>query len=94
MAALTHGSATSRVLSLVAARRSVASFIEVTGEFVSKDVAAVRGVAKELGSDLGALEDVIGAIDFANRGLRWHRFGSFRFATKPLPLALQSATPL
>ena len=67
LAALKHGSATSRVLSLVAARRSVASFIEVTGEFVSNDVAAVRGVAEGLGSDLGALEDVIGAIDVANR---------------------------
>lgn len=34
--ALTHGSATSRVLDIVAARGSVAGFIEVAGEFVEK----------------------------------------------------------
>ncbi len=65
LAALPHGSATSRALSLVAARDSVASFIEMTSEFVGKDVAAVRGIAAELGSDLGALDDVINAIDVA-----------------------------
>ena len=60
--ALPHGSATSRVLNLVAARGSVASFTEVTGEFVGKDVAVVRGIADELGGDLGVLDDVIKAI--------------------------------
>jgi len=67
LAALAHGSATSRVLNLVAARDSVASFIEVAGEFVSKDVAVVRGIAEELGSDLGVLDDVINAIDVAGK---------------------------
>jgi 3-hydroxyisobutyrate dehydrogenase-like beta-hydroxyacid dehydrogenase len=59
--ALTHGSATSRVLSLVAARDSVASFIEMTGQFVGKDVAVVRGIAEQFGTNLGVLNDVIEA---------------------------------
>jgi 3-hydroxyisobutyrate dehydrogenase-like beta-hydroxyacid dehydrogenase len=63
LAALTHGSATSRVLDIVAARGSVASFIELAGEFVSKDVGVVRDVASELGSDLGALNDVIEVLN-------------------------------
>lgn len=67
LAALAHGSATSRVLSLVAARGSVASFIEVAGEFVGKDVAVVRGIAEELGSDLGVLDHVIKATDVAGK---------------------------
>ncbi len=61
--ALGHGSATSRVLSLVAGGGSVASFIEMTRGFVAKDVAVVRGIAGELGSGLGLLDDVINAID-------------------------------
>lgn len=60
--ALGHGSATSRVLNLAAAGRSVASFIERTGEFLGKDVAVVRGIAAELGTDLGRLDDAIEAI--------------------------------
>jgi len=67
LAALPHGSATSRVLGMVAARDSVTSFIEVAGEFVGKDVAVVRGIAEELGSDLGALDDVINAIDVTGK---------------------------
>jgi 3-hydroxyisobutyrate dehydrogenase-like beta-hydroxyacid dehydrogenase len=62
LAALAHGSATSRVLNIVAARGSVASFIELAGEFVGKDVAVVRSLAEELGSDLGALIDVIDVL--------------------------------
>jgi 3-hydroxyisobutyrate dehydrogenase-like beta-hydroxyacid dehydrogenase len=59
LGALAHGSATSRVLDIVAARGSVAGFIEAAGEFVGKDVAVVRSIAEDLGSDLGALDDVI-----------------------------------
>ena len=62
LAALPHGSATSRVLDIVAASGSVASFVEVAGEFVGKDVEVVRGIAAELGGDLGALDDVINGI--------------------------------
>ncbi|HKI41974.1 MAG TPA: NAD(P)-dependent oxidoreductase [Mycobacterium sp.] len=65
LAALPHGSADSRVLDLVAARGSVSSFTELTGEFVGKDLAVVRGIAEELGGDLGVLDDVIQAIDVA-----------------------------
>jgi len=68
LAALPHGSATSRVLSLVAARGSIASFIEMTGEFVGKDVAVVRDIVGELGSNLGVLDDVVDAIGVAGRG--------------------------
>ncbi|ORW33045.1 6-phosphogluconate dehydrogenase [Mycobacterium palustre] len=63
LAALRHGSAASRVLDIVAARGSVASFLQLTGEFVGKDVAVVRGIAEECGSGLGALDDVIDAIE-------------------------------
>ncbi|MGH3556797.1 MAG: NAD(P)-dependent oxidoreductase [Mycobacterium sp.] len=61
LAALPHGSAASRVLDIVAAGGSVWSFIETAGEFVGKDIAVVRGIAAELGSDLGVLDDVIDA---------------------------------
>lgn len=67
LTALQHGSATSRVLDLVAAGGSVASFVEVAGGFVGKDVAVVRGIAGERGGGLGALEHVIEKVDFAKR---------------------------
>lgn len=59
LSALPHGSAASRVLDLVAAGGSVASFTQMAGEFVGKDVAVARSVAAELGSDLGVLENAI-----------------------------------
>jgi 3-hydroxyisobutyrate dehydrogenase-like beta-hydroxyacid dehydrogenase len=65
LAALAHGSATSRVLNLVAATGSVSSFIEAAGEFVSKDVAVIRRISEDLDGDLGTLDDVIAAIDIA-----------------------------
>jgi 3-hydroxyisobutyrate dehydrogenase-like beta-hydroxyacid dehydrogenase len=61
LAALPHGSAASRVLDIVTAGGSVASFVETAGEFVGKDIAVVRSIAAELGSDLGVLDDVINA---------------------------------
>jgi 2-hydroxy-3-oxopropionate reductase len=61
LAALPHGSAASRVLDIVAAGGSVASFIDTVGEFVGKDVAVVRSIAAEFGSDLGTLDNVIDA---------------------------------
>jgi 3-hydroxyisobutyrate dehydrogenase-like beta-hydroxyacid dehydrogenase len=67
LGALAHGSATSRVLDIVAARGSVAGFIETAGEFVGKDVAAVRSIAGDLGSDLGALDDVIEVLDVGGK---------------------------
>jgi 2-hydroxy-3-oxopropionate reductase len=62
LTALPHGSAASRVLDIVAARGSVASFIDTAGEFVGKDVAVIRDIVAELGSDLGVLD---GAIETA-----------------------------
>ena len=67
LAALPHDSATSRALDIVAPRGSVTSFIEVAGAFVGKDVAVVRSIAADLGSDLGTLDDVIKAIDVAGK---------------------------
>jgi 3-hydroxyisobutyrate dehydrogenase-like beta-hydroxyacid dehydrogenase len=67
LTALAHGSATSRVLDIVGARGSVASFVEVAGEFVGKDVAVVRAIAAELGSDLGALDDVIEVLNVGGK---------------------------
>jgi hypothetical protein len=51
----------------VAATGSVESFIEVAGEFVGKDVAVVRDIAEDLGSDLGALDNVIKIVDVAGK---------------------------
>ena len=59
--AIGHGSAASRVASIVGARGSVDAFIDMVGEFVGKDVAVARKTAAELGSDLGLLDDVINA---------------------------------
>jgi 3-hydroxyisobutyrate dehydrogenase-like beta-hydroxyacid dehydrogenase len=59
--AIGHGSAASRVASIVGARGSVEAFIATVGEFVGKDVAVVRKTAAELGSDLGLLGEAINA---------------------------------
>lgn len=63
LSALAHGSATSRVLDIVAATGSIAGFIEVAGEFIGKDVAAVRSIAV----DLGALDDVIEVVNVGGK---------------------------
>lgn len=60
LAALPHGSASSRVLDLVAAGGSAAAFARMAGEFVGKDVAVARSIVGQLGSHLGALDDLIG----------------------------------
>lgn len=67
LTALPRGSAGSRVLDIVGARGSIASFIEVTAEFVGKDVDVVRNMAEELGTELGALDAAIKAIDVAGK---------------------------
>jgi 3-hydroxyisobutyrate dehydrogenase-like beta-hydroxyacid dehydrogenase len=60
--AIGHGSAASRVASIVGSRGSVDGFIAmVVGEFVGKDIDVVRKTAAELGSELGLLDDVINA---------------------------------
>lgn len=60
LAALPHGSAASRVLTGVAGRGSVAEFTTSVGDFIGKDVTAVRSIAAELGTDLGLLDAAIG----------------------------------
>lgn len=62
LSALLHGSASSRVLEIVAARGCVAEFFEVAGEFVGKDVAVLRGIAEDLDTELGALGRVIDVL--------------------------------
>ena len=59
--ALTHGSAQSRVLSLIAAAGSADAFIAGVGEFLGKDVAVVRATVAELGGDLGGLDALVDA---------------------------------
>lgn len=56
---LPHASASCRALASVAAQGSISSFNSKVGEFLSKDVAAVRMVADQLGADLGALDTAI-----------------------------------
>jgi 3-hydroxyisobutyrate dehydrogenase-like beta-hydroxyacid dehydrogenase len=57
--ALTHGSATSNALSLIAAAGSAATFIATVGDFIGKDVAVVREALAELEIDIGQLDDVV-----------------------------------
>lgn len=57
--ALTHGSAASRALGTIARAGSTSGFIDAVGDFIGKDVAVVRKTAAELGTDLGALEDLV-----------------------------------
>lgn len=61
LAALTHGSAASRVAALIAARGSVDAFVDVAGAFVGKDVDVVRAIAAASGADLGLLDDAVSA---------------------------------
>ncbi len=61
LSAISHGSAASRVGGFIAARGSVGEFVDGVGEFIGKDVAVVRTIAAELGSDLGMLDGVIDA---------------------------------
>lgn len=59
--AIGHGSAASRVASIVGAAGSVETFVESVGEFIGKDVAVARKTVAELGSDLGLLDEAINA---------------------------------
>ncbi|WP_193047031.1 NAD(P)-dependent oxidoreductase [Mycolicibacterium baixiangningiae] len=57
--ALNHGSAQSRVLSMIASAGSADRFKSAVGEFIGKDVAVVRQTVAELGGDLGELESLV-----------------------------------
>lgn len=57
--ALVHGSAQSRVLSMVAAAGSAEKFVSAVGEFITKDVEVVRDTVAGLGGDLGELDRLV-----------------------------------
>jgi 3-hydroxyisobutyrate dehydrogenase-like beta-hydroxyacid dehydrogenase len=59
--ALTHGSAQSRVLNMIASAGSADAFVSAVGEFIGKDVAVARRTVAELGGDLGVLDSAIDA---------------------------------
>ena len=59
LAALPHASSGSRALDSISRAGSIASFRAVVGEFLSKDIAAVRAAAAELGTGLGVLDTII-----------------------------------
>jgi 3-hydroxyisobutyrate dehydrogenase-like beta-hydroxyacid dehydrogenase len=59
--ALTHGSAQSRVLDMIASAGSARAFIAAVGEFIGKDVAVVRQTIAELDGDLGILDSAVEA---------------------------------
>jgi 3-hydroxyisobutyrate dehydrogenase len=62
LTSVTQGSGASRVSEFIAARGSVQAFVDgVVGEIIGKDIAVVRMIAAELGSELGLLDDVINA---------------------------------
>jgi 3-hydroxyisobutyrate dehydrogenase-like beta-hydroxyacid dehydrogenase len=67
LAALPHGSAASRGLSVVAGRGSVATSARMLAEFLGKDVKVVREVAAELGASLGVLDPAISALEELTR---------------------------
>ncbi|MFB1297980.1 NAD(P)-dependent oxidoreductase [Mycobacterium sp. pW049] len=60
--ALAHGSAQSRVLSMIAAAGSAEKFVSAVGEFIGKDVAVVRDTVAGLGGDLGELDRLVSAV--------------------------------
>ncbi|QZT61364.1 NAD(P)-dependent oxidoreductase [Mycolicibacterium austroafricanum] len=68
LSAIGHGSGASRAAEIVGTRGSVQSFIESVGEFLGKDVAVVREVAAETGSDLGLLEGLLDVVVGAPSG--------------------------
>ena len=59
--ALTHGSADSRALSMIARAGSTATFADAVGGFIGKDVAVVRQSLAALGADFSALDGVVDA---------------------------------
>ncbi len=60
--ALTHGSAQSRVLSMIESAGSADRFISAVGEFIGKDISVVRATVADLDGDLGALESLVAGV--------------------------------
>ncbi|GAY19380.1 NAD(P)-dependent oxidoreductase [Mycobacterium sp. shizuoka-1] len=61
LSAVVHGSGTSRALGSIARVGSVVGFNDAVGEFIGKDVAAIRAALADLDSDLGLLGEVVDA---------------------------------
>ena len=59
LSALTHGSGASRALDSIARAGSADAFSTAVGDFLGKDIAVVRKVAAELGTDLNVLDGVL-----------------------------------
>lgn len=62
LTALTHGSSSSRVLTMIEPRGSVGAFLDMAGAFVGKDVDVVRTIAAGAGAGLGVLDDAIAEL--------------------------------
>ena len=62
LSALTHGSAQSRVLSMIAGAGSAEAFLAAVSEFISKDIAVVRDTVTDLEGDLGEFDAVLKAV--------------------------------
>jgi 3-hydroxyisobutyrate dehydrogenase len=59
LAALVNGSASSRALGSIATAGSVDAFIGAVGDFIGKDVAVIKKVVAEIGTDMGSLDDIV-----------------------------------
>jgi 3-hydroxyisobutyrate dehydrogenase-like beta-hydroxyacid dehydrogenase len=68
LAALGHGSSSSKVLGMVAHAGSADGFIAAVGEFVGKDVAVVRETAGGLDTDLGLLDPLLNRVTRTGAG--------------------------
>lgn len=64
LSALPHASSSGRVVTSIAAKKSVTEFGDAVGEFLRKDVAVVRALTAELGGSLGVLDAAISAAPF------------------------------
>lgn len=64
LSALPHASSSGRVVTSIAAKKSVTEFGDAVGEFLRKDVALVRALTAELGGSLGVLDAAISAAPF------------------------------
>ncbi|MCG7579260.1 2-hydroxy-3-oxopropionate reductase [Mycobacterium sp. THAF192] len=60
--ALTHGSAESRVLSMIARTGSAEAFLAAVSEFIGKDIAVVRDTVDDLNDDLGEFDGILKTV--------------------------------
>ena len=60
--ALTHASAESRVLSMIARTGSAEAFLAAVSEFIGKDIAVVRDTVDDLNDDLGEFDEILKTV--------------------------------